>query len=181
MSIRHGILGLLSRESMHGYQLKTAFEHHTGGVWSLNIGQVYTTLDRLLRDGLVQEEPSEDEGRRPYSITAEGRAELEAWFRGSAANADAPARDELLTKVLIAIAAEDVDVRAVIDDQRAALLGVLQAHRSRRQSVGNGDLAAQLAFDALVVKIEAELRWLDLCEDRLGRRKAPATRGRSTT
>ncbi len=78
MSIRYGLLALLRRGPMHGYQLRTAFEESTGGTWPLNIGQVYTTLSRLERDELVRSLPESDGGQRPYEITEAGRAFLDA-------------------------------------------------------------------------------------------------------
>ena len=54
MSIRHGLLALLAQEPMYGAQLRSEFESRTGGTWPLNVGQVYTTLSRLERDGLVE-------------------------------------------------------------------------------------------------------------------------------
>src|SRR5262249_20325719 len=76
MSIKHGLLALLERGPMYGYQLRTAFVESTGGTWPLNIGQVYTTLSRLERDDLVRALPEEEGGQRPYEITAAGRADL---------------------------------------------------------------------------------------------------------
>ena len=80
MSVKHGLLALLQRGSRYGYQLRTEFEHATGGTWPLNIGQVYTTLTRLERDGLVRALPESDGGQRPYEITEEGRVEVALWF-----------------------------------------------------------------------------------------------------
>jgi DNA-binding PadR family transcriptional regulator len=54
LSVRHGILGLLAKQPRHGYELKTGFDTLTGGLWELNVGQVYTTLDRMRKDGLEQ-------------------------------------------------------------------------------------------------------------------------------
>ncbi len=76
MSIKHGLLALLERGPMYGYQLRTEFEESTGGTWPLNIGQVYTTLGRLERDELVRPLPEHDGGQRSYEITDAGRAEL---------------------------------------------------------------------------------------------------------
>jgi len=168
MGVREGLLALLDGEPRHGYQLKTEFEATTGGVWSLNIGQVYTTLDRLARDGRVEVEPGDDAGRRTYSITEGGRAELARWLDASPADAPPP-RDELLLKVLIALGTPNVDARAVIQSQRTGLVEALQAHRRRLRAQAHGDngLVGRLVVDALVLRLEADLRWLDLCEERL--------------
>src|SRR3546814_3603121 len=90
MAVREGLLALLREGPSHGYQLKTAWETATGGVWSLNVGQVYTTLDRLARDGSV--EVSEVDGQKQYAITAAGREELQAWWETGPA--DVPRSEE---------------------------------------------------------------------------------------
>jgi hypothetical protein len=79
VSVRHSLLALLSAGPMHGYGLKTEFEAATGDVWPLNVGQVYTTLGRLERDGLVTAGTDAD-GQKVYEITGAGRDELGRWF-----------------------------------------------------------------------------------------------------
>ena len=169
MSVRFGLLALLAEAPTHGYQLKTAFEERTGGSWAINIGQVYTTLQRLERDGLV--EPSESHGeRRDYRITASGQGQLEAWF-ASPVVPDAPTRDELTIKVLLAVAAGDVDVTGVLQRQRTATVEQLQAYTRRKaQAHPDRDLAFLIMLDALIYKAEAEVRWLDACEARIRQR-----------
>src|SRR3546814_725963 len=146
MAVREGLLALLREGPSHGYQLKTAWETATGGVWSLNVGQVYTTLDRLARDGSV--EVSEVDGQKQYAITAAGREELQAWWETGPADVPPP-RDELMLKVLMAI--EDGFDRAleVITDHRSALTTTLQARRRASRSATEPDLAATLVADAL--------------------------------
>jgi DNA-binding PadR family transcriptional regulator len=174
MGVREGLLALLDSEPRYGYQLKTAFEATTGGVWALNIGQVYTTLDRLARDGRVEVGPGDDAGRRTYSITGEGRSELANWLGASPADVPPP-RDELLLKVLLSLGAPSVDARQVIQAQRTGIVEGLQAHRRRlRARARDGDgLVGRLVVDALVLRSEADLRWLDLCEERLIAQAAP--------
>jgi DNA-binding PadR family transcriptional regulator len=169
MGVREGLLALLDGEPRYGYQLKTAFEATTGGVWALNIGQVYTTLDRLARDGHVVEiGAGDDASRRTYSITDGGRSELARWLDASPADAPPP-RDELLLKVLLALATPSVDAGDVIQAQRSGLVQAIQGHRRRlRAEARSGDgLVGRLVVDALVLRLEADLRWLDLCEERL--------------
>ena len=81
MSVRHGLLALLERGARYGYQLRAEFEEATGGTWPLNIGQVYTTLSRLERDGLVRALPESDGGQRPYEITDDGPGRAHAVVR----------------------------------------------------------------------------------------------------
>jgi DNA-binding PadR family transcriptional regulator len=162
MAVREGLLALLSDGARYGYQLKTAFEAATGGAWALNVGQVYTTLDRLARDGLVTVE--ERDGQKQYELTAAGREELGGWWAAIPADAPPP-RDELLVKILLAIDHGSDHALEVITRQRTALTQLLQDRR--RTAPSNGDLAGHLVADALAVRAEADLRWLDLCEARV--------------
>src|SRR2546421_7759255 len=101
MSVRYGLLALLERGTMYGYQLRVAFEESTGGTWPLNIGQVYTTLSRLERDGLVEALPENDGGQRPYPITGSGPADLAEGFATPVSRAGRP-RDELAIQLALA-------------------------------------------------------------------------------
>ncbi|HEX5596590.1 MAG TPA: PadR family transcriptional regulator, partial [Micromonosporaceae bacterium] len=173
MSIRHGLLALLHRGSMYGYQLRAAFEESTGGTWPLNIGQVYTTLARLERDDLVRSLPEHDGGQRPYEITETGRAELTAWFATPVARAERP-RDELAIKLALALTTPGVDVRAVLQTQRSATMRALQEFtRLKSGPERPGDLAWRLVLDAMIFQSEAEIRWLDHCEVSLVRHNPP--------
>jgi DNA-binding PadR family transcriptional regulator len=174
MAVREGMMALLDEEPRHGYQLKTSFEAATGGVWTLNVGQVYTTLDRLHRDGLVDVDDTGEQKR--YALTAEGREALGAWWRTVPVD-DPPPRDELQLKVLLAIDRGPEHALRVITRQRTALTRLLQQHRRVTRDRDDGtDLAEALVADALAVRAEADLRWLDLCEARIQRagRQAPA-------
>jgi DNA-binding PadR family transcriptional regulator len=173
MSVRDGILALLTDGPRHGYQIKTAFESATGGVWSLNVGQVYTTLDRLHRDGLV--DIDDGGGQKRYSLTAGGREALGAWW-SAVPTEEPPPRDALLLKVLLAVDQGPEQAIEVLTRHRTALIGLLQQRRRSLASGATGDLAAALVHDALVVRAEADLRWLDLCEARLLRSSTSAGR-----
>ncbi|MBK7642109.1 MAG: helix-turn-helix transcriptional regulator [Planctomycetes bacterium] len=172
MSVRHSLLALLDREPTHGYALKAAFEAGTAHTWPLNVGQVYTTLARLERDGLASPAENADGQRQTWRITREGRAELVRWFQAAVVEAP-PARDELAIKVLLAIAAQTEDVTAILDCQRAATMERLQdLTRQKARADPEHELGWLLLLDALVLKAEAELRWLDLCAARLAARGA---------
>jgi DNA-binding PadR family transcriptional regulator len=162
MAVREGLLALLSTGGRHGYQLKTGFEAATGGLWPLNVGQVYTTLERLERDGLVAS--TESDGQRRFELTDAGHGELGAWWDAVAFD-EPPPRDELVLKVLLAIDHGPAHALGVITAQRTALTVLLQ--RRRRAASATDDLVTTLAHDALVVRAEADLRWLDLCEARV--------------
>ncbi len=174
MSVRHGLLALLERGTRYGYQLRTEFEHTTGGTWPLNIGQVYTTLSRLERDGLVRALPEAEGGQRPYEITDEGRVELTLWFASPVEQTDRP-RDELAIKLALALTTPGVDVRAVVQTQRTATIRQLQElTRLKAPGPEPGDLAWRLVLEAMVFQAEAEVRWLDHCEASIAR-FGPAT------
>jgi len=166
MSVKYGLLALLAEEATYGYQLKTAFERRTGGSWALNIGQVYTTLQRLERDGLVETVDTDDD-RNEYRITAAGRSQLDAWF-GTPVVPEGPARDELMIKVLLAVAATDIDVTSMLQRQRTASVAQLQAYTRRKaQADPKSELAFLVMLDALIFRTEAEVRWLDACDARI--------------
>lgn len=161
---------------MHGYGLKTEFEAATGDVWPLNVGQVYTTLGRLERDGLVAAEADAD-GQKVYGITEAGRGELRRWFETPVAREVVP-RQELAIKLVFAMRSGAADVGGVVQRQRVATLRALQEFtRLKAAAEADGDLAWLLMLDALVFQADAEARWLDVCEARLARERA-ATRCR---
>jgi DNA-binding PadR family transcriptional regulator len=169
MAIRHGLLALLDEGPAYGYQLKAAFEERTGGTWPLNIGQVYTTLARAERDGLVAQLETDDDGRVVYEITVAGRREVEAWFREPVRREAAP-RDELAIKLAVAVTAPDVDVAAIVQTQRGETMRTLQQLTRLKVDADEGtDLAWLLVLDRLIFDAEAEARWLDHCESRLTR------------
>jgi DNA-binding PadR family transcriptional regulator len=182
MSVRYALLALLRREPMHGYQLKVAFEGSTGGTWPLNIGQVYTTLARLERDGCARPLADGDRAQRPYEITDAGRADLDAWFATPVERTDRP-RDELAIKLALALATPGVDIAAVVGRQRTATMRSLQEYtRLKAAADGPADLSWRLVLDAMLFQAEAEIRWLDHCEASLLRHATrpaagpPATR-----
>lgn len=166
MSVKHSLLALLAEEPTHGYQLKSSFEQRTGGAWLLNIGQVYTTLSRLERDGLIAE-VARDGDRITYRLTAAGRAALDDWY-GAPVTSARPPRDELAIKLLLAVAADEVDVAALLQRQRTATVEQLQEYTRQKQLTDpDADLPFLLLLDSLILKAEAEVRWLDICEQRL--------------
>jgi DNA-binding PadR family transcriptional regulator len=187
MAVREGLLALLSDGPRHGYQLKTEFEAATGGVWPLNVGQVYTTLDRLERDGLVEvgAEPPGSVGQKSYTITHAGVQTLGEWWEAVPSD-DPPPRDELMLKVMMAIEAGPDHALRVITRQRTVLLSLLQVKRRERRALsaqmsgqGGEALAARLVTEALLARAEADLRWLDTCESELTRQPARGSDARA--
>ena len=191
MSVKQALLALLEQGPMYGYQLRAEFEQRTGSTWPLNVGQVYTTLTRLERDGLVEGGETDGEGHVVYRVTDAGRAEVATWFTTPVQRTQPP-RDELAIKLALAVTVPGVDVGAVIQQQRSATMTALQDYtRLKRQasaapaagSDGSAELAWGLVLDSLVFAAEAEIRWLDHCEARLRRaaleRAAPGRRAES--
>ena len=179
MSIRRGLLALLAQEPMYGAQLRSEFESRTGGTWPLNVGQVYTTLSRLERDGLVEAAGSpDDEGRIGYRLTEQGQVEVARWWAAPVDRADTP-RDELVIKLALAVTVPGVDVQHMVQTQRTATLRHLQDLTKLKRATsdeaggrGTGqqkELAWLLVLDNLVYAAEAEIRWLDHVEARLAR------------
>jgi DNA-binding PadR family transcriptional regulator len=171
VSVRNALLALLEQGPRYGYQLRAEFEHRTGGTWPLNVGQVYTTLARLERDGLVEGRGADGEGHVMYAVTAAGRDEVVSWFTSPVARTQPP-REELAIKLALAVSVPGVDVGKVIQQQRTATMAALQDYtRLKRGNIGDEshELAWGLVLDSLVFGAEAEIRWLDHCEARLRR------------
>ncbi|MFF0446186.1 PadR family transcriptional regulator [Streptomyces sp. NPDC004609] len=188
MSIRHGLLALLEHGPRYGSQLRSDFESRTGATWPLNVGQVYTTLSRLERDGMVAQSGEDDAGHALYVITETGRTELKSWFEAPV-DRSSPPRDELAIKLAMAIGAPGVDVRAVIQSQRHHTVKAMQDYtrlkvqalaeiegRAKGADARERDVAWLLVLEQLIFQTEAEARWLDHCEARLIRLSVTAER-----
>src|SRR5688500_1889266 len=128
MSVRHALLALLSEGPKYGLQLRQEFEARTGEVWPLNVGQVYTTLQRLERDGLVASDVAAGEGlQNIFKLTPEGALELDEWLRTPPA-ATSPPRDELVIKVLVAMRVPGVEVQELLQIHRRHLVQTMQEY-----------------------------------------------------
>lgn len=180
MSIRQSLLAILELGPCYGYQLRLEFERRTAAPSPLNVGQVYTTLERLERDGLVAKREADSAGHVYYGITDAGRDASRTWL---AEPVLPPARDDLAAKLALALTLPGADPAALIAAQRSLTRGSLAGHLAR----GHSTLAERLVGDALVMAAEAELRWLDRCEGLLGQAAAygleaePPRRGRPVT
>ncbi|HNP15001.1 MAG: PadR family transcriptional regulator [Cryobacterium sp.] len=180
MSVRQSLLAILDQGPCYGYQLRSEFDRRTGSTWPLNVGQIYNTLDRLERDGLVEKAESEDadtesSGQIYYRITDVGSAEVAGWL-GSPVERSAATRDELAIKLAIAVTLPGVDIARVIQVQRTATLQNLQELTKTKNTSSDPetseDLAWLLVVDSLIFQAEAEVRWLDHSEARLKRASA---------
>ncbi len=169
MSVRHALLALLSEGPKYGLQLRQEFEARTGEVWPLNVGQVYTTLQRLERDGLVQSDDTDDDGpQKGFHITESGETELASWLR-TPPDLSSPPRDELVIKVLVAIRLPGVDVAEVIQTHRRYLVQLMQQWTRLKEDESNLDLSFALVVDAELFRLDSVIRWLDMADGRLKR------------
>jgi len=170
MSVRQSLLAILDQGPCYGYQLRAEFDRRTGSTWPLNVGQIYNTLERLERDGLVEKGEVNEQGHVYYGITDAGRAEVQDWL-DSPVQRSAGTRDELAIKLAVAATLPGVDVSAVIQNQRRASLAQLQelnrAKYAGADPDGPEELAWSLVIDSMIFAAEAEVRWLDHTEQRL--------------
>jgi DNA-binding PadR family transcriptional regulator len=172
MSVRHALLALLSEGPKYGLQLREEFEARTGEVWPLNVGQVYTTLQRLERDGLVESDGSEDDGpQKGFRITAEGEEELAGWLR-TPPDLASPPRDELVMKVLVAMQVPGTNVHDVIQVHRRYLVELMQQWTRIKEDEADFDLSLGLVVDAELFRLDAVIRWLDAADGRIKRSSA---------
>ena len=175
MSVRHALLALLSEGPKYGMQLKEEYEAATGDAWPLNVGQVYTTLQRLERDGFVESnEAGEDERQRGYRITGRGQIELENWL-ATPPNPGSPPRDELITKVLVALRVPGVDVHDVIGAHRRQIVELMQQWTKFKREEAELDLPFALMVEAELTRLGAIAKWLDMADRQVKRAaKEPA-------
>ena len=173
MSVRHALLALLSEGPKYGLQLREEFEARTGEVWPLNVGQVYTTLQRLERDGLVESDDAGQDGRektpqKAFRITAAGTRELTRWLR-TPSDMSSPPRDELVMKVLVALRVPGTDVQDVIQVHRRYLVELMQQWTRIKETEADYDMNLALVVDAELFRLDAVVRWLDAADMRIKR------------
>ncbi len=174
MSVPHALLALLSEGPKYGLRLQNEFESRTGEVWPLNVGQVYTTLQRLERDGLVETDDGEGaRSQKRYRITADGEEELARWLR-TPPDLVPPPRDELLIKVLVALQIPATDIHEILQAHRRHTIEVMQRYTQIKADAAENDLPLALVADAEIFRLEAIVRWLDATDVRLKRRPSPA-------
>lgn len=186
MSVKLALLALLGQGTQGVYALRNRFEEVTGGTWPLNIGQAYSTVQRLERDGLVRQvgtQPSAEAGRPDidlYALTEMGLAEVTKWWQ-TPVDRSQPARDEFTIKLALAQATSPKLAGEVIDLQRFNLLASLQlVNRQQRESNGKKgqEVARLMTIERQQFLLEAELRWLEHVQEKIlrdSKGKASAT------
>ena len=179
MSVRHALLAFLSEGPKYGLQLRQEFEESTGEIWPLNVGQVYSTLQRLERDGLIESDDRGDEAgpQKMFRITDAGRGELDTWLR-TPPDMTEPPRDELVIKVLAALRVPGVSVHDVIQVHRRYIVELMQQWTRLKEDEAEYDLTFALVVDAELLRLDSVARWLDTADGRLRRAdlEAPAER-----
>lgn len=170
MSVRHSLLAILDQGPCYGYQLRAEFDRRTGSAWPINVGQIYNTLERLERDGLVTRGAADEHGHVYWEISDAGRQEVRAWLATGVDRSQA-ARDGLAMKLSLAATLPGVDAAAVIRTQRGATVARLEELRRARgtgsDSAAPEAIARSLVLDAMIFAAEAEARWLDHAEAEL--------------
>ena len=166
MSLKFGLLGLLAQEPLHGYEVKQRFEEMLGGAWEVNIGQVYTTLGRLERDGLV--EPAGERGERgkhAYRLTPAGQTALDEWLEQPESEPQL-LREETYVKLLLSTRLANGNLAALLTRQRRVYLQRLRdlaALEEQARRTGRDDLA--LLVKGAILHTEADLAWVDICAE----------------
>jgi DNA-binding PadR family transcriptional regulator len=170
MSLRFGILGLLAEQPLHGYEVKQRFEDMFGGVWDLNIGSVYQSLQRLERDGLVQPVGDRgDRGRQSYRATAAGISALQEWLEDPSWQPQL-LRDELYVKMLLLARDGNGKLARLLQRQRHLYLQHLRdLAEQQKEARAKGRAQLALVYLAGRLHIEADLKWLDACVEEVGR------------
>ena len=167
MSVPHALLALLSRGPMYGLQLQQAFEGATGEVWPINVGQVYATLQRLERDGLVASDGHGTGSRQKgFQITSAGKTELSRWLR-TPPDLAPPPRDELVIKVLVALRVPGVDIYELLQVHRKNVVSMMQRHTRLKAEAQDSDVAFAVVVDSELFRLDSVVRWLDATDARL--------------
>ena len=138
-------------------------------MWPLNVGQVYTTLQRLERDGLVESDnDAAASAQKAFRLTGAGEAELRSWLR-TPPDLSSPPRDELVIKVLVATRVPGVDVHDVIQTHRRHVVQLMQEWTRIKRNASAQDVNLALVVDAELYRLDSVVRWLDAAQSRLRR------------
>lgn len=166
------LLALLTERPRHGYELHGDFEHLFGGMWPVNMGQVYATLTRLEKQGLVEHELiSQDQlpDRKEYSLTSQGWTKLTSWMAQPVGEA-LKLKNEFFAKVVAHAFVDHGDPVSLLWQQRQHCLETL-AQLVRLRDDPDAEPVLGLLLEGAIMHAEADLRWLDLCEARLSELK----------
>jgi DNA-binding PadR family transcriptional regulator len=176
MSLKYGVLGLLSEGPLHGYEVKNRFEAMLGGTWDVNIGQIYTTLQRLDRDGLVRPVgPRGDRGKQTYELSPAGGHALEKWLEDPDSGPQT-LHEDIHVKLLLAARIANGDLSALLSRQKRAYLQRLRdLNRLEERARRDGRIDLVRLVRGALLHTEADLKWIDeLSSERFGTGKGTA-------
>ncbi|MEN2467011.1 PadR family transcriptional regulator [Ornithinibacillus sp. JPR2-1] len=161
MSVKHSLLALLYEKPRHGYELKTGFEEMVQGMWPLNAGQVYTTLDRLERDSLVETPGHDKKDRKLYTITTAGKEELWRWLEEPVGRS--LFKDEFYFKFLCANQVTYENRQSMIRNQKETMIkDILHLTHLKKQMLSSGNETMKLLIEGALLHLEADIKWLDM-------------------
>ncbi|GGB52379.1 PadR family transcriptional regulator [Virgibacillus dakarensis] len=161
MSVKHSLLALLYEKPSHGYELKTGFDELVQSMWPLNAGQVYTTLDRLERDNLVESPGHDKKDRKLYTITEQGKKELWNWLKNPVERS--LLKDEFYFKYLCASHVDYQEKQNMIQVQKQTIIkDVLHLTQFKKQMNQAGNQTMKLLVEGALLHLEADIKWLDM-------------------
>jgi DNA-binding PadR family transcriptional regulator len=167
--VRLPLLALLAKEPAHGYELKNLLEQTFGQAYpSPNIGQIYVTLQRLERDGLVSSQDvvqATRPNKRVYELTQAGRDALAAWIEEPT---DGPrVRDDFFMKLVLSPLAGATDRMALINRQRRHYLDLMRGLSRMTAAADRDSRTARLLIEGAILHLQADLDWLERCQEEL--------------
>jgi DNA-binding PadR family transcriptional regulator len=174
MPVKHAILGILKEVPRHGYELKSIFDERIGNFWNLNYGQIYTTLDRLEKEGFVsgiEEEQDSRPDKKVYNISLKGVQELERWLQEPATK-PRPLRDELFIKLFFTSRENPELALRLIERQTQIYMEQMREltetkYRLSKDSLNQENMMTDLLTDAALFHAEADVRWLSHVEAKI--------------
>jgi len=170
MSLKYGVLGLLKAEPLHGYEVKNRFEAMLGGTWDVNIGQIYTTIQRLERDGLVRPVGARgDRGKQTYELSPSGQKALDQWL-AEPDSGPQQLHEEIYVKLLLATRIANGDLKGMLARQKRAYLQRLRdLNRLEDGARRDGRIDLARLVRGALLHTEADLKWMDeLSSERFG-------------
>jgi DNA-binding PadR family transcriptional regulator len=179
VSVKYGLLGILARKPQHGYELKRTFEQMTGGFWELNYGQIYQSLDRLSEEGYVHYTVEQEDNvpdKKVYAITEEGKQALKAWLAHPEEPRPRPLRDELFIRLAVMSSKDITPMLELISQHQSVYLEKMQeltgakrelAKTKRGRTSSSDELIEELLVDVALFHAEADVKWLEQCENKL--------------
>ncbi|KON84894.1 PadR family transcriptional regulator [Rossellomorea marisflavi] len=162
MSVKHAILILLSQSSRHRYDLKVSFESMVYNQWEINAGQIYTTIDRLVRDGFVDEITEENTDLRIYHLTEKGRNEIDHWLLEPV---EKPLlKDDFYFKLLCAKQVDFHNLERMVKEQKESIIrNILELQLLRRKiDITPENETILYLIDGKILHLEADMKWLDM-------------------